>query len=129
MSDSKRQQKFSKMIQKELSEIFQHDNRHAFDNAFITVTEVEMSPDLSVAKVYLSLLLEKDRKTLLEKIEDQKSNVRGILGRRIGKQVRIVPELVFYLDETLDNAQRIEDILSQLDIPPASDEDEEDEES
>lgn len=129
MSDSKRQQKFSKMIQKELSEIFQHDNRHAFDGAFITVTEVQMSPDLSVAKAYLSLLLEKDRKTLLEKIEDQKSNIRGILGRRIGKQVRIVPELVFYLDETLDNAQRIEDILSQLDIPPASDEDEEDDAS
>lgn len=123
MAASTRQQKFSRLIQKELGEIFQKDMSNAFGKSFITITDVEMSPDLGLAKVYLSLMLSENPKETLENIRLRKSEIRKHLGNRIGKQVRIIPELVFYLDETLDQASRIDSILSKLDIPPA-DEDE-----
>ncbi|GAA5032717.1 ribosome-binding factor A [Marivirga lumbricoides] len=126
MAAGTRQQKFSRLIQKDLGEIFQKDMGNAFGKTFITITEVEMSPDLGLAKVYLSLMLAENPKATMEEIQLKKSEIRKHLGNRIGKQVRIVPELVFYLDETLDQANRIESILSKLDIPPADDEEKED---
>lgn len=122
MAAGTRQQKFSRLIQKDLGEIFQKDMNNAFGKTFITITEVEMSPDLGLAKIYLSLMLAENPKETMEVIQLKKSEIRKHLGNRIGKQVRIVPELVFYLDETLDQANRIESILSKLDIPPADDE-------
>ena len=126
MAAGTRQQKFSRLIQKDLGEIFQKDMGNAFGKTFITITEVEMSPDLGLAKVYLSLMLAENPKATMEEIQLKKSEIRKHLGNRIGKQVRIVPELVFYLDETLDQANRIESILSKLDIPPADDEEKDD---
>jgi ribosome-binding factor A len=114
--ESKRQQKFSKLIQRDLGEIFQKETPHLFNNQFITVSDVKMSPDLSVAKVWLSFLLA-DANQMLEKVNAHKSEIRKRLGMRIGKQVRIVPELVFHADLGAEHAQRINDILSNLDIP------------
>ncbi len=126
MAASTRQQKFSRLIQKDLGEIFQRDMNNAFGKSFITITEVQMSPDLGLAKIYLSLMLSDNPKETLEAIQAKKSEIRKHLGNRIGKQVRIVPELVFYLDETIDQANKIDSILSKLDIPPADDEEESD---
>lgn len=117
MTDSRRQQKYAKLIQKDLSEIFQHDVKHMFDNDFITVTEIRMTPDLSIAKVYLSMILAKDKLAAMEKINERKSEIRRILGNKIARQVRAIPELIFYLDESLDNAAKINEILSKLNIP------------
>ena len=125
MSESKRQQKFSRLLQKELSDVFQRDIQHLFNNSFVTVTGVRMSPDLSVAKVDLSFMLAQNPQALLENINDHKSEVRGALGRRIGKDVRRVPELIFYLNENADYASRMDKLINGLDIPPASEEDEE----
>jgi ribosome-binding factor A len=94
-------------------------------NTFVTVTNVQMSPDLSVAKIYLSFMLSQHQQTLMDTINMKKGEIRRQLGNRIGKQVRVVPELIFYLDESADHAARIDRILSKLDIPPA-DEDEHD---
>lgn len=121
--ESQRQQKFSRLIQKELGEIFQQDIKSMFGGAFITVTTVRMSPDLSVAKVFLSFLLVKDREALLEQIKSETKSIRNLLGQRIRKQVRIIPQLVFYLDDTMDYASKIDNIISKLDIPPATQED------
>ena len=118
---STRQQKYSKLIQKELSEIFQRDKRGILNNTFISIADVRMSPDLSVAKIYISMLLAKDREKLLEKINHRKKEIRGELGDKIGKQVRIVPELIFYIDEVEDNAQHLDDLIKNLNIPPAKD--------
>lgn len=114
--ESKRQQKFSKLIQRDMGEIFQKETPHIFGNQFVTVSEVKMSPDLSVAKIWLSFLLA-DTDKMLEKVNAHKSELRKRLGNRIGKQVRIVPELIFYADHGAEHAQRIDDILSDLDIP------------
>ncbi len=118
MSGTTRQQKYARLIQKELSEIFQRDKRGILENAFITLAEVRVSADLSVAKVYISMMLEKDKAGILERINSRKSEIRKALGEKIGKQVRIIPELVFYIDEVEENAQRIEEIIKNLNIPP-----------
>ena len=72
MAESTRQQKYSKLVQKELSEIFLRDKRGILDNAFITIADVRMSPDLSVARVYISMLLAKEKERILENINAHK---------------------------------------------------------
>lgn len=124
--ESKRQQKYSKLIQKEIGEIFQKEAKHILGNSFVTVSRVLVSPDLGVAKVYLSFLLEKD-KPIFEKINDKKSELRKHLGNRIGKSVRIIPELALFMDDSALYAQHMDKVISSLDIPEATDEEEEDE--
>ena len=128
MAAGLRQKKYMGLIQKDLSEIFQKQMANAFGKAFITITDVEVSPDLSFAKIYLSLMLSDNPSETLEMIRERKSEIRKHLGNKIGKQVRIVPEIAFFMDDTLERANRIDDILSKLDIPP-EEEDEDDEEN
>jgi ribosome-binding factor A len=125
--ESKRQQKYSKLIQKEIGEIFQKEAKHILGNSFVTVSRVMVSPDLGVAKVYLSFLLEKD-KPIFEKINDKKSELRKHLGNRIGKSVRIIPELALFMDDSALYAQHMDKVISSLDIPEATDENSEDDE-
>lgn len=118
MSGTVRQQKFSKLIQKELSDIFQRDQRGLLGSEFVTIMDAKVSPDLSVVRVYISMALVKDRKALLEKLENHKKEIRKALGDRIRNQARIVPQINFFLDETEEGAQRIEDLIKSLNIPP-----------
>jgi ribosome-binding factor A len=113
-----RQNKYARLLQKELSEIFQRDKKGILEKAFVTIADVRVSPDLSVAKIYISMLLQKDKTGLIDKINSRKKEIRKELGERIGKHVRIVPELVFYIDEVEENATRIEDLIKNLNIPP-----------
>jgi ribosome-binding factor A len=120
MAGSTRQLKFGRLIQKEISDIFQRDKRGILDNAFVTVADVKVSPDLGVAKIYISMMLAKDKAAVLEKITKRKGEIRKALGEKIRKQVRIIPELIFYLDEVEENAQRMDSLLNNLKIPAAS---------
>ena len=120
MAETTRQQKYSKLIQKELSDIFLRDKRGILDNAFVTIADVRMSPDLSVARIYISMLLVKEKEKVLENITSRKSEIRKALGNRIGKQVRIIPELIFFKDEVEENATRLDELIKNLNIPPAS---------
>jgi ribosome-binding factor A len=108
-----RQDKVSKLIQRDLATIFQEQARELFDGAFITITVVRMSPDLGAARVFLSFFTTggTDKGTLLNMVRERTSAVRGLLGRKIGKQVRTVPELYFYLDDSLDYADEIDRLL------------------
>lgn len=92
----------------------------------VTITRVFVSPDLSVAKVYLSFLLA-DPKSTYELIEEHKREVRHYLAKRIGKSVRIIPELAFFPDDSAAYAQHMDQVISGLEIPPAPEEDEEEE--
>jgi len=124
--ESKRQQKVSRQLQKDLSEIFQRQVPHLFNNAFITVTSVRVSPDLSVARVYLSFLATKNKGLLLETIQEKGKVIRQHLGERVRHQLRIVPELVFFMDDTAEYADKMDKLFSGLDIPPAPKEEDED---
>jgi ribosome-binding factor A len=125
MSGTVRQQKYSRLIQKELSTIFQQDKRGILNHEMVTIAEVKMSPDLGVAKVYISMMLTKNKEVTLERLNTHKKEVRKALGDRIGKQVRIIPELIFFIDEVEENAERIETLINNLNIPPASEEEKE----
>lgn len=119
MAGTTRQQKFARLIHKEISDILQRDKRGILENSFVTVADVRVSPDLGVAKIYLSMMLAKDKPALLEKITSRKREIRKALGDRIRNQARIIPELVFYVDEVEEKAQRLDEIIKNLNIPPA----------
>lgn len=117
--ESKRQLQYAKLIQKELSDIFQRDSRHLFGNAFITVIRTEISSDLSVAKTYLSFMLVENKEQMLQMVRDNTKAIRQSLGNKIRNQVRIIPELVFFLDDTAEYAIKMDAIISKLTIPKA----------
>lgn len=123
--ESKRQQKFAKLIQKELAEVFQRDVPHLFNGSYVSVGTVRVSPDLGMARVYLSLLLMQSGKELISEIRSNTKTIRHHLAQRIKNQVRSIPELVFYLDDSAEYAARMDKIIADLDIPPAPADDEE----
>lgn len=124
MNESKRQQKFSRLLQKDLSDIIHKDKMGIFGSTFVTVAAVQVSPDLSIARVYLSMFME-NKEELLDKINHHKSEIRRELGNKIGKQVRIVPDLQFFIDEIEERAARIDKIIDDLNIPPTDEKKEE----
>jgi len=112
--ESLRQQKVNKLLAKELAEIFRSESRSLFGGGFITVTGVRVSPDLSSAKVYLSIMGgSKDKDTIFKMVKDQMNVIRKKLGLIIGKQLRIVPELMFFIDDSLDYAMKIDALLKK----------------
>lgn len=122
MKESTRQLKYAKLIQKDLSDIFQRDKMGVFSGSFVTIADVKMTPDLSIATVYLSMLMVKDKDALLDKINEHKNEIRRDLGNKIGKQVRIVPDLRFFIDDVEESASKIDKLIDSLDIPPTDEE-------
>lgn len=120
--ESKRQKQVGKQIQKDLSEIFQRDLKSLFGDAFVTITDVKVTPDMGIARVYLSVLLSKEPAEILQLVRENTTSIRGKLGNRVRHQFRIIPELNFYLDDTAEYAQKIEDLFANLHIPPAEEE-------
>jgi ribosome-binding factor A len=117
MLESKRQQKVGKQIQKDLSDIFQKEAKSILGGAFVTVTVVRMSPDLGIARVYLSFLLAENNETLLANIKENTNIIRAGLGNRVRHQLRIVPHLNFFIDDTAEYAQKMDELFRGLDIP------------
>jgi ribosome-binding factor A len=111
--ESKRQDKISKLLQQDLSQIFQLDARRLYKGAMITVTKITISPDLSVAKVYVSLFATKDVNEILQLIKENTKDVRRQLGNRVRNQLRVVPNLQFYIDDSLDYIENIESLLKE----------------
>ncbi|MBN1414117.1 MAG: 30S ribosome-binding factor RbfA [Bacteroidales bacterium] len=109
--DSLRQNKVSRLIQKELASFFQAESRNYFRGKMITVTQVRISPDLSLAKVYVSIFPLKEDEDFLAYITQHTKIIRNELGHKIRHQVRIIPELVFYRDDSIDYADHIEKLL------------------
>ena len=108
---STRQLKVARQLQRDLAEIIRSRGMAAFGGAMLTVSEVRISPDLSIAKVYVSIFPSEKQKEVMETLEQEKKSIRGELGRQVAKQLRIVPELDFYLDTSLDYAEHIEQLL------------------
>jgi ribosome-binding factor A len=109
-----RQEKFAKLVQKELASIFQEKSAALFENAFITVSHVEVSPDLGYAKIFISFLNGKSQETLFELVNMHSREVRHMLASRIRNQARKVPELHFILDSSLDYVQHMEEVFKRI---------------
>lgn len=121
--DGKRQNKYSRQVLKDLSEIFQKDPKHFFGNAFVTVTDVEVSPDLSLARVYFSVLPVTEAEKVFHRLDEVKSEVRKLLGNKIGKRIRKIPELAFFHDDTGEQATKMDKLINSLVIPPENKDD------
>ena len=111
--ETTRQKKVSKLIQKELSIIFQKETHQFLGNILVTVTRVRVSPDLSVAKAYLSVFPVKNPAEALLILNDNKKVFRTLLGNSCRNQLRIVPELIFYLDDSAEYAEEIDRLLKK----------------
>ncbi len=109
---SVRSEKVGSLIKEELGLLFQRNFSMA-DFGFLTVTEVLMSPDLKVAKVYVSIFGDKEqKKKSFARLEAQKPSIRSMLGHAV--RLRFTPEIIFYLDETLDRAMKLENIFHKI---------------
>ena len=107
-----RQNKIARLLQKELSVIFQEQTR-SMHGVMISVTRVKISPDLSICTAYLSIFPSEKGEELIKNITRNEKQVRYELGTRIRHQMRIIPELRFYIDDSLDYIERIDELLKK----------------
>ncbi len=112
-TESTRQQKVAKQVLRDLSEIFRERGMAAFNGAMISVTSVRVSQDLASAKVRLSIFPSEKTAGVLEMVDAASRSIRGDLGKRVSKQLRIVPELTFFIDDSLDYALKIDELLKK----------------
>ena len=111
--ESTRQLKVAKEIQKEMAEIIRSKGMAAFGGALVSVSGVKVSPDLSVSKIYVSVFPSEKAEAVMGALEESSRALRGELGAKVGKQLRIVPEIAFYLDSSLDYVEHIEELLKK----------------
>lgn len=114
MQEGKRQKQISGLLFEELSMIFQRLGLNIVDGGMISISSVKITPDLLDVRVYLSLFQVKDPKAMLQRIEERKWEIKKELAARVGKQLRRMPELQFYLDDTLEHAFKIENLLKKI---------------
>ncbi len=107
-----RQNRIARLLQKELAEIFQAETRKTH-GVMISVTRVRISPDLSICTAYLSVFPSEKAEEIIENIRTNEKTVRYDLGRRVRNQLRIVPELRFFLDDSLDYIEHIDELLKK----------------
>ena len=110
---STRQLKVAREIQKDMAEIIRSKGMAHTAGAMVTVSEVRVSPDLSVAKIFVSIFPSAKADAVMDILKENIKVYRGELGRIVGKQFRIVPEIFFVLDSSLDYAEHIDDLLKQ----------------
>ena len=114
MEESKRQKQVGKLILEEISDIFQREGINVIDGGMVSVSKVMVTPDLLEARVYLSFFQVKNVQELLHKIKDRTWEWRKLLGQRVKNQLRRVPELQFYSDETLDHVFKMEELFKKI---------------
>lgn len=109
-----RQERIGQLIQKELSGIFQKMGLSNKNGGLITITQVNMTPDLLIARVFLSIFNIKNPPDIIVEIEDQKSEIRHQLGNKIRNQMHRIPDLEFRIDDTLDNVFKLEELFKKI---------------
>lgn len=111
--ETTRQQKIAKQIQKDMAEILQKEAPEAVRGALVTVTAVRVSPDFGYAKIYVSVFPFDRSAEVMQALERQVRQLRGLLGNRIRNQIKNVPELQFFLDDSLEYIDQIEQALKR----------------
>lgn len=110
--ETTRQNKISRLIQKELSEIFLLQTK-SMNGILVSVSAVRISPDMSIARVYLSVFPSEKSQEIVKNINDNMKSIRYELGTRVRYQLRIIPELKFFVDDSLDYAEHIDELLKK----------------
>ncbi len=114
MQETKRQKQIGQLVQEELSTIFQRMGFNVLEGGMISIAAVKITPDLLEAKVYLSMFQIKDKDGMLERINERMGEIKKELGRQVGKQLRRIPELTFFLDDTLDYVFKMEEVFKKI---------------
>lgn len=114
MEENKRQKQVGKVLLEELSDIFRREGMNMVDGGMVSISKVAVTPDLLEARVYLSFFQVQDAATLFQRIKDRGWEWRKLLGMRIKDQLRRVPELVFYADDTLDHVFKMEELFKKI---------------
>jgi len=109
--ESIRQQKVGRLLQKEVGEILNRGEVKPLDKSMISITGVRLTPDLSIARIYISIFPSEDKAADLEKVKERSAEIRYVLGKKAAKQLRHIPELIFFLDDSFDYAEKIDDLL------------------
>lgn len=109
-----RKEKLARQLQKDLGEIIDAASSQLLKGTMVTVLEVDVTPDLGLAKVYLSFLNSKDKQADLDVLIENQQTIRHYLAQKLKNQMRKIPELMFYLDERIDRAERIEELLKGI---------------
>lgn len=117
MQEGKRQKQIGGLIQKEINLIFQRIGLNIVDGGMVSISSVKITPDLLEARIYLSIFNAPDTKTVLKKIESKGWEIKKELAASIRQQLRRIPELKFFLDDTLDNVFKMEELLKQIKPP------------
>ena len=108
--ETTRQNKISRLLQKELSEIFLLQTK-AMPGVLVSVSAVRISPDMSIARVYLSVFPSEKAEEIVKNVNDNMKTIRYELGTRVRHQLRIIPELKFFVDDSLDYSEKIDSLL------------------
>ncbi|WP_207536357.1 30S ribosome-binding factor RbfA [Desertivirga arenae] len=116
--ESKRQQKFAGVIQKDLAEIFQREGMRYLPNTLVTITKVRVTPDLALARVFLSFFNNQNTSLSLNTIKSHSNEIRYKLGSRIKDQVRVIPQLEFFVDDTNEYVERMDKIFDKISKEP-----------
>jgi len=106
--ESNRQRKVAQIIQEDMAEIFRKQSSESKQSFMVTVSDVKVTADLGIAKIYLSIFPADFRAAIMKEINENNSYYRNYIGQKMSKQVRIIPRLAFYLDTSLDDVERIE---------------------
>ncbi len=112
--ETKRQKQINELLRRQFSMVLMEEGSYIFEKALVTVTRVVVSPDIQNAKVYLSVFNSDNKQEVMIGLEENNHRLRFALANKVGKQLRRIPELQFYLDESLDEYFRMEKVLSQL---------------
>jgi ribosome-binding factor A len=116
--ESKRQQKFAGVIQQDLAEIFQREGMNFLPHTMVTITKVRVTPDLAIARVFLSFFNSLDAAASLSTVKTHASEIRYKLGAKIKNQVRVVPQLEFFVDDTNDYVEKMDQLFDQISKEP-----------
>ena len=110
-TESTRQKKVARLIQKEIADIFLHKGSEYAPGKMISITKVRVSPDLSYAKIYISIFPSVNHDEILNSINEHVHKIRFDLGHKVRSQLRIVPEIAFFIDDSLDYIEKIDKLL------------------
>lgn len=114
MEESIKQKKIASVVQDEMSVLLQRKNFSSWRGGMVTITGVNITPDLLIARIHISLFQIKDTEELMEELEQQKNELRNQLAKKIRNQVRRIPELEFFIDDSLDKVFKLEEIFKQI---------------
>src|SRR6266496_841826 len=114
MQEGKRQKQVSGLIQEQLNEIFQRQGLNMIDGGMVSISSVKITPDLLEARIYLSFFQVKDVKAALKKIEDRHHDIKKELAAKVRHQLRNIPVLKFYQDDTLDHVFKMEELFKKI---------------